>query len=55
MLFATELEIIGHGAATIAVPRNTARAAISQRVLRRVAAASFLLALVGIGLAFPVV
>lgn len=55
MLFATELEVIGHGAATIAVPRNTARVAVSQRLLRRVVAASFLLALIGIGLAFPVV
>jgi hypothetical protein len=53
MLFATELEIVGHGAATIAVPRSTARLAVSQRLLRRMAAACLLLALAGIGLAFP--
>ncbi|MGA9868431.1 MAG: hypothetical protein WBQ75_18550 [Acetobacteraceae bacterium] len=51
MLLATGLEVIGHCPAAVAVPRGAA----SQRLLRRLVGAAFITALLGIGLAFPIV
>ncbi len=57
MLLATGLDVVGHGAASVGslamAPRATSPA--TQRLLRRLVGAAFLLALVGIGLAFPMV
>lgn len=56
-MLATGLTVVGHGAASVgtlgmapATPSPTAR-----RLVRRLVGAGFLLALVGLGLAFPMV
>ena len=54
MLLATGLEVVGHGSTAIGVRRGAARGLASQRLLRRLAAGAFLAALLGVGLAFPI-
>lgn len=57
MLLATGLDVVGHGTASV-VTLGIAPAAHSpatQRLMRRLVGAGFLLALAGIGLAFPMV
>lgn len=51
MLLATGLEVVGHCPTAVAMPRGAA----GQRLLRRLVGAAFLIALLGIGLAFPIV
>ena len=54
MLLATGTEIIGNGPAAIGALVRAARGPVSQRLLRRMAAAAFLMALFGVGVAFPI-
>lgn len=55
MLLATGYEVVGHGATAVGARGGIALGPVSQRLLRRLAAGAFLAALIGIGLAFPIV
>lgn len=57
MLLATGLDVVGHGAASVGSlgMAPPASSPTTQRLVRRIVGAAFLLALAGIGLAFPMV
>lgn len=57
MLLATGLDVVGHSAASVGSLGITppASSPATRRLVRRIVGAAFLLALVGIGLAFPMV
>lgn len=57
MLLATGLDVVGHGAASVGSlgMAPSASSPTTRRLVRRIVGAAFLLALAGIGLAFPIV